>query len=362
MNKCIYDPWLEEDINNIVFDPSIDWQLFRGCSFYITGATGLIGSLAIKALIRANTHYALNIRIIAQVRKLQKVVSLFSSYSAQIEDGTLKFMQGDLSCPQSIPFADFVLHCASPTSSKYFISNPVETINSLYCGTDQILSNCVDKHVSGMVYVSSMEVYGNQSFFSDPVSESQIGYINPLAIRSCYPEGKRICECLCAAYAAEFNVPVTIARLAQTFGAGISLHESRVFAQFARSVINNTDIVLHTAGQSEGNYCYTSDVIRALFLLLISGTRGEAYNVSNESSHMTILEMAELVANDVAHGTIKVIFDIPSQDHRFGYAPDVKLKMSTEKIQALGWKPYVGLIESYERMISSLKLQMEGIE
>ena len=149
-------------------------------------------------------------------------------------------------------------------------------------------------------------------------------------------------------------MPVKIARLAQTFGAGILPGENRVFAQFARSAIKGEDIVLHTKGLSEGNYCYTRDCVTGLLTILLKGTDAAAYNVSNPAAHTTIVEMAVLVAEKIAGGKIKVVFDIP-QDNAFGYAADTKMKLNSDKLQALGWKPEVGLEEAYQRMINEMR-------
>ena len=78
-----------------------------------------------------------------------------------------------------------------------------------------------------------------------------------------------MCENMCVAYGTQYEVPVKIARLAQTFGAGVLPGENRVFAQFARSAMKGSDIVLHTEGKSEGNYCYTADAVRALLTILV---------------------------------------------------------------------------------------------
>ena len=155
---------------------------------------------------------------------------------------------------------------------------------------------------------------------------------------------------------AEYNVPVKIARLAQTFGAGILPGENRVFAQFARSAMNGEDIVLHTKGLSEGNYCYTRDAIKGILLLLVRGNKGEAYTVANSKSNMRIRDMAEMVAKEIAGGKIKVIFDIPKDNLTYGYAPDVKMKLNSDKLQALGWKAEVDMFEAYTRMIESMKV------
>ena len=235
------------------------------------------------------------------------------------------------------------------------MTHPVETIHSAVIGTDHILSLAAEKGVSGLVYISSMEVYGSFDEAPDVVTEKDLGFIDPLSVRSCYSEGKRMCECLCAAYASEYSVPVTIARLAQTFGAGVIPTENRVFAQFARSAIKGEDIVLHTAGMSEGNYCYIGDAIVGILLLLFNGNRGEAYTVVNEQTHTTIRDMAEMVSKVLCNGTIKVVYDIPNDSLKYGYAPDTKMRLSSRKLRELGWKPEIGLEESYRRLIRSMK-------
>lgn len=194
-----------------------------------------------------------------------------------------------------------------------------------------------------------MEMYG--TFDADiEVSENNYGYLDPLAVRSNYPECKRLCENMCVAYNSEYHVPIRIARLSQMFGAGVRPEDNRVFAQFAKSVINGEDIVLHTKGLSEGNYCYTSDSIKALLLIAVKGVAGEAYNVVNPNTHTTIANMANMVANEVANGNIKVVFDVP-KDNIYGYAAETKMKLNSDKLQTLGWKPEVDLKTAYERLI-----------
>ena len=185
-------------------------------------------------------------------------------------------------------------------------------------------------------------------------TEKELGLIDLENPRSCYPEGKRMAECLCTAYASEYKVPVKVARLSQTFGAGITYNENRVFAQFAKAAIEGHDIVLHTKGLSFGNYCYTRDTITALLILLVKGNRGEAYTVANEDSNIRIKDMAKMVAEKIAGGKINVVFDIPESALTYGYAPDTELHLSSAKMQALGWKPTVSLEETYRRMMKSM--------
>ena len=320
---------------------------YKNKTFLITGSTGLIGSLIIKSLLFLNEKCQLNLSVIAVIRNLEKAKIIFADC---IDDDSLEFVIADLSEAVFITDKkiDFIVHAASVTTSKYMISNPVETIKTSVVGTEIMLEEAVKNRVEGMVYLSSMEVYGKPCV--DRVAETDLGYIDLLNVRSCYPESKRICEMLCVAFSEEYNVPVCIARLAQTFGAGILPTENRVFAQFARSVINEKNIVLHTKGQSEGNYVYTFDAVKAILLLLTNGNSGEPYNISNEASHTTIRGMAEMVAHEIANDRIDVVIDIPNDNP--GYAQDVKMWMNSSKIRDLGWDASVGLEEAYRRMIS----------
>ena len=206
-----------------------------------------------------------------------------------------------------------------------------------------------------MVYISSMEYYGQVSDNYENVTEDKLGYIDLSKVRSCYPESKRVCEALCNAYATQYGLEVCSARLAQTFGAGVPISDNRVFAQFAKSAVNKTDIILHTTGQSEGNYCYTADAAYGIFILLQKGEKGQGYNVAN--NHSTILNMAKMVAEKLGDGQIKAEVHIPENLASLGYAPDVKIKLNSDKLKALGWQPKVDLENMFKRMVKSWELE-----
>lgn len=344
---------LQQDLEDVV--AQTDWTNYVGSCFFVTGATGLIGSRFILALLCANRTLNLGMTVLAVVRNEEKAKGIFREVLNRPE---LKFVVQDLNekilCPQRV---DYILHCAGVTASRMMVEKPVETIQTALLGTLNVLTFAKENAVHSMIYVSSMEMYGNFKE-SKLVTEDIMGYIDPLVVRSNYPESKRMCENLCVAFVSEYGVPVKIARLAQVFGAGILPGENRVFAQFARSAVDKTDIVLHTNGQSEGNYCYLSDVISALLILFQKGEDGQAYNISNEATHMTIGEMAQMVADVIAGGEIKVVFDIPDTNV-FGYASDTKMKLSSKKMRNLDWQPTYGLEESYRRMIAGMTPQTE---
>jgi nucleoside-diphosphate-sugar epimerase len=351
------DKTLQEDLDYIA-NSELPFQEFYNSTILVTGATGLVGSQVVKALLNMNEKKEANIKVLASVRNEEKAKKTFEGYECEALTYVFNDLTKSIELEQEI---DYIVHTASPTASKFFVEYPVETIQTAVFGTNAILELAHKKNAKGVVYLSSMEAFGVTDPTLSSVKEEDLGYIDISNVRSSYSEGKRMCECLCASYAKEYNVPVKIARLAQTFGAGIPYEENRVFAQFAKSAIHKKDIVLHTTGQSVGNYCYTRDVVMAVLLLLIRGENGEAYTVANEESNITIRGMAEKVAKELADGQIQVILDIPEDALTYGYAPDVKMQLNSQKLQALGWKPEIGLMESYRRMIASMLAGREDL-
>lgn len=331
------------DINN--FTDSFPFRTnLSNRSVLITGATGLIGSTLVNCLLYLNE----NINITIPVRCKDKALTV---YGGKTENLTI--VETDLLnyCSSLSENFDYIIHCASPTDGKYMVEHPVETYELAVESTRSLLQYCRNHDVKGMVYVSSLEYYG-QNFDDRIINEDFLGYLDSSSPRSSYPLGKRSAEYLCSAYAYEFGVPVKIARLTQTFGAGVSTNDNRVFAQFARSVLMGKDIVLHTSGESAKPYCYTTDCASAIFYLLILGKNGEAYNVANEKTYISVREMAEFLRDQFAPSINVVIEEHPEM----GYAPVTKLHLSSGKLMDLGWKPQYNLKEMFENLIESFKL------
>lgn len=322
---------------------------FRGRQIIVTGATGLLGACTVRCLLALNERHRLGLRVIAAVRNREKAQALFGP-----ESDTLTFLLHDFAADE--PFgegmaADYLLHFASPTASRYFVEHPAETLLTGIRGARQVLDYARRARLGGMVYVSSLEVYGTVLDDSRPLTEEQQGYLDPMDARSSYPMGKRAAECLCHAYAREHGVSVCVARLAQTFGAGVSPTDNRVFAQFARNIIHKEDIVLHSRGELSRCYCYTTDAVSALLHLLVHGRAGEAYNVADEESYISVIDMARMLCREFAPGSQPVV---KLQDG-MGYSPVTKLRLSAGKMRQTGWKPRYDLRTMFERLIESMR-------
>lgn len=327
------------------------WPLLeelRNRSFLITGATGLIGSMLIKCLLAVNKRWNANIQIIGMTRSEAKAKQMFGDESIKwvIQDVKQLLYGVDY-------IVDFIIHCANSTSSKFYVENPVENINTAFFGTNNILDFARQAGVKSVVYLSSLECYGTINEEVE-VTEDMMGYITPTDVRSSYSLGKRAAECLCHSYAKEYKVPIKMARLTQTFGAGVSLEDNRVFAQFAKSIVKGENIVLHTKGLSSKPYCYTIDAINAILRILICGRDGEAYNVANAESYISIKDLAQYLADNFNPACQVVI----EEKKGMGYAPDTYLKLNTDKLESLNWEPYYSLKDMFNQLIEYYKTVM----
>lgn len=331
------------DIEDFVQDFALTDSL-NSAKFLITGATGLIGSTLVRCLLALNK----DIQITCPIRNLKKVKAI---YGEEVE--TIRFIECDLlTYLNKLTEEDgfkYIIHCASPTSGKYMTEHPVDTYMLAIDSTRAILEYA-RKVQTDIVYVSSLEYYG-QNFDDAMITENMQGFVNSTDSRSSYPLGKRAAEYLCVAYAKQFDVNVKVARLTQTFGAGVSADDNRVFAQFARSVIEGKNIVMHTKGESAKPYCYTIDCVSAILYILLKGEKGEAYNVANQETYISIKDMANFLCTHF-NPQLKVIIE---EHPEMGYAPVTKLNLSTEKLKSLGWLPRYGLYEMLDRLIKSFR-------
>ena len=341
-----------EDLEAITQTECIPWKKLQGKTVLVTGGTGLIGSTLISSLLYANQKLSLNLQVLALIRNQTKAKKIF--FQQLQERLHLHFITGTVeNLPKIDQSVDYIIHGASPTSSAFFVEYPVETIEINVKGTSHLLQLAKEKKSAGFAYLSSMEVYG-APLSDQAIDETQGTTINTMVVRSCYPEAKRICESLCASYAQEYGVPAFSVRLAQTFGPGVLEKDARVFAEFARCAVQHHDIVLQTDGTSKRCYLYTADAVTAILTVLLSGKGGEAYNAANPETYCSIVDMAQMVALELAQGDVKIKFNIDKNNEK-KFPPPHHLNLDVNKLEKLGWKPTRNLMDMYLRMISAMK-------
>ena len=348
---------LNEDLTTFVKCNEKMLQRLNNSTVLVTGATGLLGSFIIYALCEYNLKSNGKIIIIALVRNKEKAEKMFEGYPIEIkaQDITSEIVLSEK--------VDYIIHGASVTASKDFVQYPLETIKVSLKGTENVLKLAELNNVKGLVYLSSLEIYGTYDTQEEKiVKEDDYGILDPINIRNCYPESKRISECIFASAAKERGIHAKIARLTQTFGSGVEYNDNRVFAEFARCAIEGKDIILHTKGETVRNYCYISDAVSAILYILLHGEDGAAYNVSNDNTAISIYGMAELAAELSDFGISVVVKNDVSAE--MGYNPVIKVRLDSGKLKELGWEPKYNLREMFMKtiryMIESKKLSQNN--
>lgn len=338
---------IDEDIKKCCADLKLYYEKLQGKNILITGATGLIGGFLARVFAELN----LNIKLILPVRNLNKAKTIFQNTENII------FIENDITNPIEYDGQiDYVIHCASPTSSKFFVDYPVKAMDIAIEGTKNVLNLAKEKNIKSMVYLSSMEVYGELEADRGLTKECDLGYIDILRPRSSYQIGKRVSEAYCSFYNKEFNVPVKIARLAQTISPTVDYNDSRVFAYFARCIIEKTDIVLKTSGEVIRSFCYITDVITAILTILMKSENGKPYNVGNKNAIVKIKDIAQRLS--AKYPSTALTFNISDSEI---YPTTTNWQLDTHELEKLGWSAEVSLDEMFERLVESFE-QLSTIE
>lgn len=301
-------------------------------SILITGATGMICSSVAELLFELNRNEGSNIKIYLAGRSLQRMQQRFYCFT---EDVDYTFVEYDATSGNAINILpDFIIHGASPADPASLANLPVETIYSNIIGLKPLLELCKKEKGTRLLYVSSSEVYGKKDS-PDPYKELDYGYVDILNPRACYPSSKRASETLCAAYKQECEVDFVIVRPGHIYGPTITDSDSRASAQFSRLAAQGKDIVMKSAGTQLRSYTYAMDCASAILTVLLEGNSGEAYNISNPDSIVSIRELAECIA-EVAG--VNVFFEQASSKEQRSYNMMDNSSLYSKKLESLGWR------------------------
>lgn len=336
------NPYLQ-DIRSL-FETGLDLSTLNDSRILVTGATGLIGSCLVDVLL-TNPHR--NYQVYALGRNEERARQRFNNYW---ETADFHFIRHDISLPldSDIRF-DYIIHAASNASPNFFKEKPVEVIKSNIIGVENLMEHGIRHGMKRMLFVSSGEIYGEGD--GREFTEADSGYVNCATPRACYPSSKRAAETLCVAYAAEYGADVVIARPCHTYGPYFTESDNRVYAQFIRNLLDGKDIVLKSRGEQYRSWLYVVDAAHALLTILTKGAKGEAYNVADEQSNITIRALAELLAGAEDR---QVVFDI--DDANGNTTPITRATFSTEKLAQLGWRPLTKIAEGLQHTLAAQRL------
>ena len=345
VNYC-EDYWLDvrlvsEQIPNI--------ENLYGSSILITGATGMICSAVAEVLFYLNKEKSANIQIVLAGRNKDRMKERFHCFE---EGKDYTFLRYDATSTASLNIkVDFIIHGASNADPSKFAKEPVETMLANIIGLNTLLKSATSNNAKRLLYISSSEVYGRKEE-KRPYKEDDYGFVDILNPRASYPSSKRAAETLCSAYSAEYGLDSVIVRPGHIYGPTITDSDSRASAQFTRKAKAGEDIIMKSAGSQLRSYCYTLDCASAILIVLINGKCGDAYNISNPNSVVTIREMAEALAKA---GNVNIVFENPSDLEKKGYNLMENSSLESQKLESIGWKAMYNIIDGTKLTLTFYK-------
>ncbi len=346
-NSSLY----QEDLQLISSFEAILWKDLKGSSLLLSGATGMIGSLLVDAILYKNEKEGLDCKVIALGRNAEKAKKRFG---VCWDSAFFQFVECDVNKAETMPVdvkANYVLHLASNTHPIAYATDPIGTITANIIGTQNMLDLAVRCEAKRFLFASSNEIYGENRGDTELFDESYCGYIDCNTLRAGYPESKRCGEALCQAYKRQKGMDVVIARLTRSFGPTLQLSDTKALTQFLKNGLNKENIVLKSAGTQYYSYTYAADAVTGLLTILLKGESGVAYNVADQPCDIQLRDLAKMIAD--LSGT-EVIFDLPDAVEAAGFSKATKARLDGSKLKELGWHLSYNMKEGIERTLNVL--------
>jgi nucleoside-diphosphate-sugar epimerase len=248
-------------------------------------------------------------------------------------------------CPEHTP--DYIVHLASPTSSKFFVEHPAETRTAILDGTERILQLVRRTRPKMALFFSSNEVYGEISS-EKPLREEQLGFLNQFAARSSYPLAKRLSEKMVQQAGKNEGLNVSNLRLGVCTGTGVQIKDERIYTKMAVLAGAGLDIRLATSGESKLTMISVGDTIAGILTAWLKAEPGETYNLANEANFYSVVEIANMIRDHFVP-EISVLTNCGGETQIF--AQERKILQDCSKMRALGWTPTESTLEIYRKLI-----------
>ncbi|BAZ85607.1 MULTISPECIES: UDP-glucuronic acid decarboxylase family protein [Dolichospermum] len=306
----------------------------------VTGGAGFIGSHLIDRLMNDG----------------HEVICLDNFYTGKkhnilhwLDNPNFEVIRHDITEPIRLE-VDQVYHLACPASPVHYQYNPIKTVKTNVIGTLNMLG--LAKRVKArFLLASTSEVYGDPEIH--PQTEDYRGSVNPIGIRSCYDEGKRMAETLAFDYYRENKVEIRVARIFNTYGPRMLENDGRVVSNFVAQALRGMPLTVYGEGQQTRSFCYVSDLVNGL-MRLMNGEHTGPINLGNPDEY-TILELAQAVQN-LINPDAEIKFEpLPADDPR-RRRPDI-----TKAQTLLDWEPTIPLQDGLKLMIEDFRQRFQQV-
>ena len=297
----------------------------------VTGGTGFLGSHLIDNLMKqGEIVYCLDNNFTGRDENIKNWIG----------NNNFEIIKHDVINPISLE-VDRIWHLACPASPIHYQYDPIKTSKTCFMGTLNMLGLAKRTNAT-MLLASSSEIYGDPQ--QHPQREVYRGNVNPIGIRSCYDEGKRISESLCFAYLRQNNTNVKVMRIFNTYGPRMFPNDGRVVSNFILKALNNDPLSIYGNGSQTRSFCYVDDLVEGMIKLMNSEQKGPI-NFGNPNE-LTIKELAELIIKKI-NPELNIKYEELPEDDPTKRKPDIDLAK-----QLLGWEPKISLSEGMDLTIN----------
>lgn len=305
----------------------------------VTGGAGFVGSHLSRELIRLGHNVV--------------VVDNFYTGSRQnLEDlrdnDNFEVIRHDITFPFYVE-VDAVMNLACPASPIHYQKHPVQTTKTSVLGAINMLGLAKRLNIP-ILQASTSEVYGDPQV--TPQVETYFGNVNPIGVRSCYDEGKRVAETLFFDYARQYDLNIKVARIFNTYGPCMQLNDGRVVSNFIVQALRNENITIYGDGSQTRSFCYVTDLVEGLITLLLADKKITGpINLGNPVEH-TITQLAGKII-ELTNSNSKIINQPLPEDDPKQRKPDIN---AASKI--LGWRPIIDLDTGLNLTISNFATRL----
>ncbi len=302
----------------------------------ITGGAGFLGSHVADRLIEEG-HEVIVVDNFYTGTK--------SNISHLLKEKNFEIIRHDITLPLFVE-VDAIMNLACPASPTHYQKYPVQTTKTSVMGAINMLGLAKRLKIP-ILQASTSEVYGDPEI--SPQSENYWGRVNPIGIRACYDEGKRVAETLFFDYRRQFDIQIKIARIFNTYGPRMALEDGRVVSNFIVQALNNDPITIYGDGSQTRSFCYVSDLVDGLIKLLLSKDAFTGPVNLGNTEEFTMKELAEMVIGKTKSKSKLIHLPLPEDDPK-QRRPDISLARNE-----LDWKPLIELSDGLDLTITDFK-------